>query len=93
MLTVRVEVDGAVCNVAALVVCDAQGDVEAVHEGDIVVVEAVAARDAGERKLGNRRGGNTGSTSSGALETAVTATSCTLGCWVWVAEIAVNAAL
>ena len=45
MLTVRVEVDRAVRDVAALVVRNAHGQVEAVHKGDIVVVEAVATRD------------------------------------------------
>lgn len=45
MLTVRVEVDRAVRDVAALVVRNAHGQVEAVHKGDIIVVEAVAPRD------------------------------------------------
>lgn len=93
VLTVRVEIDGAVRDAATLGVRDAHGDVETVYEGDVVVVEAVSARDAGERELSDGRGGNTGTTRRGALETAVAATSSALGSWVRVAEVAVNATL
>lgn len=79
MLTVRVEVDRAVCDVAVLVVRDAHGQVEPVHKGDIVVVEAVATRNARERELGDSRGGYASTTACRALKAAVAAASRALG--------------